>query len=659
METYIITAKTVEEAISIANREYAKDGKEVSHVILEMPKKGFLGIGSKDAKIKITVTESESAKIGSELSSLVADLRGMKVQTNRGGSEEDGRDSRGQNPRKQNGQQNNKSAQQAKQTKPAKPQDKAVNQDKSAKPQDKPAKPQNAQNQKPQTPKADAPKQNVQNQNKKPQPPKAENTAPKQNTQNQNPPKPKAPKAETAAPKTDVIEKVEKAEKVEKLEKIEKIEKTERTEKVEKPEKIEKAEKVEKTEGGYKSSLRNQAKPSRRGPQKAHDTSLTEVEGTSAVVSAPMGLSDFTGDGSAKDFGNGSSSGRISNDIRRKNRNQRPAPAQAEEAKTKILNTSAVEIGEMTEFVPAPLDDEPVMTIPAESSENIENEVFDIEGDESGAEGETAADPRDDDRQKVGITAAEMETAVAFTNTLLANMQIPARAVPVECPEGEEYITEGEASIYPKINIEGEGTGILIGHHGETLDAVQYLVNLSALRHANKNTERTNKNADYVKIIVDVENYRIKREETLRALARRMAARAVKYKRNVFLEPMNAYERRIIHSELHNVPDVSTHSVGADKNRKIIITYEGADKVQSPRREHGSDRGNRPQKGERSERAERGERSERSGGNNGSAGHGRNENRRPKKIQKMPIEKLPDFLERSTSDEPGFHEVED
>ena len=86
-ETYLIMAKTVEEAIAIANREYAKDGKEVSYEILEMPKKGFLGIGARDAKIKITVTESESSKIGSELSSLVADLRGMKVHTNRGGSE--------------------------------------------------------------------------------------------------------------------------------------------------------------------------------------------------------------------------------------------------------------------------------------------------------------------------------------------------------------------------------------------------------------------------------------------------------------------------------------------------------------------------------------------------------------------------------------------
>ena len=94
-------AKTVEEAIAIANREYAKDGKEVSYEILEMPKKGFLGIGARDAKIKITVSESESSKIGSELSSIVADLRGMKVHTNRGGSEGEDKPKKQQNPQGQ------------------------------------------------------------------------------------------------------------------------------------------------------------------------------------------------------------------------------------------------------------------------------------------------------------------------------------------------------------------------------------------------------------------------------------------------------------------------------------------------------------------------------------------------------------------------------
>ena len=86
-----------------------------------------------------------------------------------------------------------------------------------------------------------------------------------------------------------------------------------------------------------------------------------------------------------------------------------------------------------------------------------------------------------------------------------------------------------------------------------------------------------------MKITVDIENYREKREATLRALARRMAQKAIKYKRNMVLEPMNPYERRIIHSELQTFENVDTHSVGSDENRKVVITYEGADKAEQKR----------------------------------------------------------------------------
>ena len=85
------------------------------------------------------------------------------------------------------------------------------------------------------------------------------------------------------------------------------------------------------------------------------------------------------------------------------------------------------------------------------------------------------------------------------------------------------------------------------------------------------------KKSDYVRISVDVEGYRAKREETLRALARRMAGRVLKYKKSVMLEPMNPYERRIIHSEIQNMEGVSTNSIGSENNRKVIIylTAEG------------------------------------------------------------------------------------
>lgn len=172
------------------------------------------------------------------------------------------------------------------------------------------------------------------------------------------------------------------------------------------------------------------------------------------------------------------------------------------------------------------------------------------------------------------VTEEEKKYAVEFANNLLKNMEINAEA----SFDGIETAGEGGTS-YPRLVIAGEGAGILIGHHGETLDAIQYLVNLSALRRGG-NTQK-----EFVKIVVDIENYREKREETLRALARRMASKAQKYKRNVLLEPMNPYERRIIHSEIQGYENVSTHSVGSDENRKIVITYEGADKIERrPRR---------------------------------------------------------------------------
>ena len=174
------------------------------------------------------------------------------------------------------------------------------------------------------------------------------------------------------------------------------------------------------------------------------------------------------------------------------------------------------------------------------------------------------------------VTEEEKQYAVEFANNLLKNMEIDA----VAAIDGTESAGEG-GTVYPRLVISGDGAGILIGHHGETLDAIQYLVNLSALRRGG-NTQK-----EFVKIVVDIEGYREKREETLRALARRTAAKAQKYRKNVLLEPMNPYERRIIHSELQGVENISTHSVGSDETRKIVVTYEGPDKVERrPRRQN-------------------------------------------------------------------------
>ncbi len=658
-ETYLIMAKTVEEAIAIANREYAKDGKEVSYEILEMPKKGFLGIGARDAKIKITVSESESSKIGSELSSIVADLRGMKVHTNRGGSEGEDKPKKQQNPQGQKKQAQPAQGQKQGQ-KPAEKSEKQGQKPQAPK-QSQAQKP--AQGQKPAAPKQDAKpaeaKQQKPAEAKKPQgqaQPKHEGQ-PKAEAKPQKPQEPKAePKKQPAEPRQERQPKADvKPEKpAEAKNPQEPREPKERREPKEpKPQAAEAVKEpvvpavpavsepaapvvseaaevpaAEPAKTEYKSNLRNQAKPQRR--QKAPKSMNADaVPGAEAIIAAPVGLADFTREAGAESFGSASaSSGRMSNDIRKKQRQPKRADKPAEAKEETVLSA-------VSESVPAELD-----AVPADAAEVITEQP---ETMEPAAEVPAV----EEDRQKVGVTEAEMQYALDFTNTLLRNMAIDATAERVECPEGEEYVIEGDANVYPKINIDGSGTGILIGHHGETLDAVQYLVNLAALRQSKQ------KGGDYVKIVVDIENYRAKREETLRSLARRMAARAVKYKRNVFLEPMNAYERRIIHSELHSFENVSTHSVGADKNRKIIITYEGPDKAPQQPRKEKEERADRPERGEKRE----GKQESRSGS---ASRRGEKENRRPKKIQKMPIEKLPDFLANgSTEDNDTFVEIED
>ena len=155
-------------------------------------------------------------------------------------------------------------------------------------------------------------------------------------------------------------------------------------------------------------------------------------------------------------------------------------------------------------------------------------------------------------------TVGGEEKAFEFVKTLLENMSIDA----------EVTMTDGEAG-EKRITVSGESAAILIGHHGETLDSLQYLASLAA------NKKVDGKKEDYVRITVDVEGYRAKREETLRALARRMAARVQKYKKSVMLEPMNPYERRIIHSEIQNIAGVSTNSIGSENNRKIVIFLDG------------------------------------------------------------------------------------
>ena len=114
------------------------------------------------------------------------------------------------------------------------------------------------------------------------------------------------------------------------------------------------------------------------------------------------------------------------------------------------------------------------------------------------------------------------------------------------------------------IELNGDDMGILIGKRGQTLDSLQYLVSLVV----NKNTE------EYIRVKVDTENYRERRKETLENLAKNIAYKVKRNKRSVSLEPMNPYERRIIHSALQNDKYVTTHSEGDEPFRRVVVTLK-------------------------------------------------------------------------------------
>ena len=164
----------------------------------------------------------------------------------------------------------------------------------------------------------------------------------------------------------------------------------------------------------------------------------------------------------------------------------------------------------------------------------------------------------EDQVQLERIEAAPGEDrSLDFVNTLIANLGIDATAALYSTSDGARRIV-----------VSGEGAATLIGHHGDTLDSLQYLANL-ACAQLNSKGER-----DHSRVTIDIEGYRAKREEALRAVARRMAEKAKRTRRNVMLEPMSPYERRIIHDEVSGIEGVTTSSVGSDNNRRVVIFFE-------------------------------------------------------------------------------------
>ena len=156
-------------------------------------------------------------------------------------------------------------------------------------------------------------------------------------------------------------------------------------------------------------------------------------------------------------------------------------------------------------------------------------------------------------------TATESEqTAYRFICKLVEDMELADVTIAMHPGNNDDMV----------ITVDGENAGVLIGHHGDTLDALQYLANLAA------NRKEEGEKREYARITVDVESYRAKREDALRILARKKAHQVLKYKKSIMLEPMNPYERRIIHSEIQKMEGVSTNSIGVENNRRIVIFLE-------------------------------------------------------------------------------------
>ncbi len=164
------------------------------------------------------------------------------------------------------------------------------------------------------------------------------------------------------------------------------------------------------------------------------------------------------------------------------------------------------------------------------------------------------------------------QEAADYLVSVLREMGLPGATVEIQKEEG------GAALI-----LSGEDIGFIIGHRGETLDALQYLASLVA-NHVD---------GSYFRVTLDVGNYREKRKETLEALGKKMAARAVKTGRNSSLEPMNPYERRIIHTAVQTVEGAKSWSEGVDQGRHVIIGPEGGERLQPRRNDRRGGRNDR------------------------------------------------------------------
>ena len=198
---------------------------------------------------------------------------------------------------------------------------------------------------------------------------------------------------------------------------------------------------------------------------------------------------------------------------------------------------------------------------PVYCAEVLQKEVRAREKQEREAKrGERRAEPKAEKAPREPVVLGEeirdekSEQIRTFLSGLLEHMDAKA----------EVKVYEVEKNRY-KVILEGEKLGALIGRRGETLDAIQQLTNYSINRGGESKRAR---------VQIDAENYREKREESLERLAQKVAGKVVKYRRNVTLEPMHAYERHVIHTALQDTQYITTFSIGTEPNRRVVVSYD-------------------------------------------------------------------------------------
>ncbi|MBR6791460.1 MAG: protein jag [Oscillospiraceae bacterium] len=257
-----------------------------------------------------------------------------------------------------------------------------------------------------------------------------------------------------------------------------------------------------------------------------------------------------------------------------------PAPAPEKPAEKKEAPAPKKEAPKK-EAAPAEKKPAPKKAAPAPKKETPAPVKETAPADEEAPKKEEAA-PVPPTEEEIAEIAPKIELARAYLTEIFEKMGIEGISMEFTQTEGRTVV----------VHLDGEAIGSVIGKRGETLDAVQYLVCLAANRLE----------GEYVRFTMNAGNYREKREETLKALAQRMAKKVLKTGRPAALEPMNPYERRIIHAVITDIDGVFSKSTGEEPNRKVVI--KPTSRSGGPSRERG-------------ERSERGESRSRRGGRGG------------------------------------------